>query len=142
MDLEAKRAMVRRIRAGLSVTEIFCTRILKTKDGSVLVGLTASLDDPSAMEEGEIATLILGERVDQLALERAMAAGLISDKQRAWGSDLTKNNYHLLLDEHMQKVSGTVTAPLVLTGTEDDSNVADGPEETPDDPKWMEGLSE
>ena len=142
MDLEAKRAMVRRIRSGLSVTEIFCTRILKTNRGSVLVGLTASLDDPSSIEEGEIAALILGEKVDQLALDRALAGSIITAKERTYASALTRDNYHLLIDERLQTNGKAV--PAVLVGaTEKPAITFDPEEEVPEENEdgWLEGLS-
>jgi len=106
MDLEAKRAMVRRIREGLKVTEVFCTRIVKTRQGSVLVGLTASLDDPCSLEESEIATLVLGEKVDQLALDRALAGSVITANERSRASHATKSNYNIIIDDRLSKLGG------------------------------------
>jgi hypothetical protein len=102
MDLEAKKAIVRKMRNALGVTDVFCTRILKTQQGSVLVGLTASLPDGTSVEEAEVATLILGERVDQLAFKRALANSLVTAKERTFAASVVKDNYHLLIDEVMQ----------------------------------------
>lgn len=129
MDLEAKKAIVRKMRNALDVSDVFCTRILKNQRGSVLVGLTASLPDGTTLEEAEIATLILGERVDQLALDRAQADGLIGAKERTWASAMTKDQYHLLLNDRLAGGNGAENAPpklAVLAGPPKEADTEDG----------------
>lgn len=103
MDLEAKKAVLRRIRNGLKVTEVFCTRIVKGNHGSVLVGLTATLDKEASVEDGKIAALLLGAEVDQLAYDRAAAGSVISEKQHGVASRLTKNNYSGLVNDALER---------------------------------------
>lgn len=144
MDLAAKKAVVRRVRDSIGVSEVFCTRILKTRAGSVLVGLTASVDENASMDESEIATLILGERVDQLALDRALASSLITAKERTFASSIVKDNYHLLIDERLQRISrkgddSKETPPVVLVGA-DKPPTAEGAD-LEDEADWVEGLT-
>lgn len=117
MDLEAKKAVVQRMRSSLGVTEVFCTRILKGNNGSVLVGLTATLDKGTNMEEARVATLLLGNEVEQLAYDRAASSSVISEKQHRFMSAKTRANYNMLLDQAVVKVE-----PL-----EADMNTEDGP---------------
>jgi len=102
MDLKAKKAIVRKIRRGLRVTEVTCTRSVKSYNGSVLVGMTA-ITDEATLEESSLAALILGAEVDQTAYDRAMAGSVISSKEHGTASQVTRNNYSLLLDELLGK---------------------------------------
>jgi hypothetical protein len=104
MDLEAKKAIVRRIRGGLKVTEVFCTRILKGTHGSVLVGLTTTLDHDMPLAEAEIAALLLGQRVDQLAYDRAVSDGVISSRDYEFASNQTKINYNHKIGVRLEKL--------------------------------------
>lgn len=104
MDLEAKKAVVQRMRRSLGVTEVFCTRILKGNNGSVLVGLTATLDKDTNMEEARVATLLLGNEVEQLAYDRAASSSVISEKQHRFMSAKTRANYNMLLDQAVVRV--------------------------------------
>jgi hypothetical protein len=120
MDLEAKKAFVRRVRAGIKVGEVFCTKIVKGPKGeSVLVGLTADLGNLS-ITEAEVATLVLGARVDQVAFDRAAAGSVISSGEHAVRSRKTKANYSMLLDEALQRVERAkeVAALKLQTGTD------------------------
>ena len=107
------KTFVRGVRAKISVTDLFCTRILKVKHGSVLVGLTADLGDGATVEEAEVAALILGERVDQLAYDRALATSLISERERGNASQLTRDNYSLLVQERLDKLPAPARAGTV-----------------------------
>lgn len=98
------KQFVQDVRAKINVRDIFCTRILKVRGGSVLVGLTADLEGGATLEEADVATLILGDRVDQRAYDRALATSLISARQREEASQLTRNNYTLLIQERLDKV--------------------------------------
>ena len=104
MDLEAKKAIVRRIRRELDVTEVFCTRILKGSQGSVLVGLTSTLDKGTSLEEAEVATLLLGLKVDQLAYDRAVSDGVISSREYGFATQQTKINYQHMISKALDKL--------------------------------------
>jgi len=108
MDLEAKKAVVRRIRENLKVTEVFCTRILKGSHGSVLVGLTTTLDHDMSMGEAEIAALVLGQKVDQLAYDRAVSDGVISSRDYEFASNQTKINYNHKIGERLNKIAAKI----------------------------------
>lgn len=104
MDLETKKAVIRRMRRDLKVTEVFCTRILKGNNGSVLVGMTATLDQNASLEEAAVATLLLGAEVDQLAYDRAASTSVITEKQHQVASQKTKANYSMLVSEALDKM--------------------------------------
>ena len=117
MDLEAKKAFIRRVRDMLKTNEVFCTKIVKGPRGeSVLVGLTASLDGLS-VDEARVATLLLGAEVDQLAFDRAAAGSVISAKDHRKASQATKANYSKLIDEALQRVAKQKLVRL-QTGTD------------------------
>ena len=116
MDMDAKKAIVRRIRDNLKHNEVFCTKIVKGPKGeSVLVGLTASVDGLSP-EEAEIATLVLGQEVDQLAYDRAAAGSVITSGDHAIRSKKTKANYSMLINEALDRIAKKT---LRLTGTDE-----------------------
>jgi len=121
MDLDAKKAIIRKMRSKLAVGEVFCTRIVKGSNGSVLVGLTATIDANATPEEAALATLLLGSEVDQLAYDRAIAGSVITVKDHTVASQKTKANYTKLLAEALDRLekaqaSGT-GVPKLRTGT-------------------------
>jgi len=130
MDTEEKRAIVRRVRDGLLITKIVCTRTVKTPKGDVFVGFSAVWDNIQedagpgtdligVLEEDtdtamalrglpldrdlKVAVYILGSEVDQAAHDRALAAGMISTAERNKANRLSSNNASLLISEALDK---------------------------------------
>lgn len=122
MDLEAKKAVVRRVRRNLEVTEVFCTRILKGNHGSVLVGLTATLDKNATVDEAKVATLLLGAQVDQIAYERALAGSVISERDYKVASRKTRTNYSRLVDGVLSGVEEVAPDPDSIEEVEEEPN--------------------
>lgn len=104
MDMEAKKATVRRIKKGLEITEISCTRVVKGSHGSTFVGLTAAMDSSTSLLEAEAAVLVLGARVDQLTYDRALAGRVISSEDHEFASRHTRANYHTMMSEALDKL--------------------------------------
>jgi hypothetical protein len=100
MDVEEKRAFVRRVTRSLQVVEVQCTKVVKG-DGSVFVGLTATFEGEGSLKEAEVATLLLGQRVDQLAYDRAVSGGVITADEYDLASRQTKANYNYKINERL-----------------------------------------
>jgi hypothetical protein len=104
MDLDAKKAVIRRIKKNLTFTEVFCTRIVKESGGgSVLVGLTATLPADATMDDAHVATLVLGAEVDQLAYDRCLAGRGCSARQHDVATTVIKSNYTKMISEALDK---------------------------------------
>jgi hypothetical protein len=102
MDVEEKREVLRKVTRNLRFTEVQCTRVVKG-DGSVFVGLTATFNDDPTLKEAEIAALFLGQRVDQLAYDRAVSDGVISGEEHELASRQTKINYNHKINERLDR---------------------------------------
>lgn len=111
MDLEEKRALVRKATRNLRLTEVQCTRVVKG-EGSVFVGLTATFKDEPTIKEAEIAALFLGQRVDQLAYDRAVSDGVISSDEYELASHQTKVNYNHKINERLDRGGSPKTEDL------------------------------
>jgi len=108
-----------RIRDGLKITKVVCTRAIKGRAGDTFAGLAAAWNtvqedggqglvhvgleeaDPQVqgmtLKEAVIAAHLVGLQVDLVALQNACAGGVIDENRLVADIQATKHNYMLLI---------------------------------------------
>ena len=119
------KALVAKIKAGVKITKVVCTRAVKGKGGESYVGFSAAWDTIQddtggggellsahtgaevqashgqglSLKEARIAALLVGMQVDIAAHDHAMAGGNITIEQRDMAVRNIKGNYSQLMAE-------------------------------------------
>ena len=121
-----------RIKKGLRVTKVVCTRSIKGRYGDAYVGFSAAWDtiqddagggaDLNSAQDGDVkaahhdggmtlkeakmAALVLGLQADLAATDNAMAGSTITVDQRLGAQKAIKHNYASLMSEVLAKADG------------------------------------
>ena len=130
----ALKAELTRIKNGLRITKVVCTRSIKGRYGDAYVGFSAawdtvqddagggadlvsaqdSMDIQAAnhtsgmtLREAKMAALVLGLQADLAATDHAMAGSTITSDQRDGANRALKANYAKLMSDALSKDGGS-----------------------------------
>ena len=126
------RAELARIKKGLRVTKVVCTRSIKGRYGDAYVGFSAAWDtiqddagggadlvsaqdgdvaeanraSGMTLKESRMAALVLGLQADLAATDNAMAGSTITSEQRLGAQKAIKHIYASLMSEALSNGNG------------------------------------
>lgn len=125
MDKNEFKAMVQDLKSRLRITKVTVTRSVKGRNGDSFVGFSAEFEstqddssqgldsvhgEPSrsgiSLKEAQIATFILGMKVDAAAFEKAAAGSTITLQECNLAKSASHANYNLLIAQCLKDGKG------------------------------------